>query len=205
MKNWCIFAVALLAVISAGCVTHAKPNTPPTPATPVAAGDAAKNAPPSEPLSSPQTTIEQWPAQPLDPDALLMEPQPPSPAPTTAPPIPAANAHRTLPPPQQAPKPETQPVVPEATPPARPPLQEALTDARRNALLESAHNRQREVHAWLERPQVKQLGGQARRKRDAIQSLLKLSEEAEKRGDFEAADKLADRALVSVQELQGGR
>ncbi|HUA60705.1 MAG TPA: hypothetical protein VML19_18215 [Verrucomicrobiae bacterium] len=202
MKYWGLVAVTLLAVVAAGCVSHAKPAPPPPPV-PVSAGDAAKSVPPSEPLSIPQTRIEPWPAQTLDLDALELEPQTVSPAPSTAPPAASPNAHRTIAPPV-APKPETPPPTVEPLP-ARPPIQEQLPEGTRNDLLEKAHNKQKAVRTWLDSTKSQRLAGEAKRKRDNIQRLLNASEEAERRADFTAAEQLADRAELFVREFQGGR
>jgi hypothetical protein len=200
MRYCGLAAVVILAVIAAGCVSHAKP-APVLPSVPSSAGDAAKTVPAPEPLSAPQTQIEPWPAQPLDPEALVLEQQPASPAPAPAPPSPPPSAHRTFTPP--APKPETPPAAADAAPQSRPMIQEQLPDARRT--LESAHSKQRAIQTWLDSNPPQRLTGEAKRKRDSIQSLLKASKDAEGRSDLTAAEQLADRAELVIREFQGGR
>jgi hypothetical protein len=148
----------------------------------------------------PQTRVQLPPPQALNPEALALAPPPQTP-PASPPAPPAAPVIRRAPP--ATPKPEPPP--PAAAEPARPSIQEVLPEGRRNQLLESAAASRQRIRTWLDSTKAQRLAGQAKLTRDRIQSFLKASTEAERRGDMREAVQLAERAEILIRELQGGR
>jgi len=201
MKEWVLASVAILAMAMAGCISHAKPAAA-TPAVPVGAGSVAVAAPAAESLSTPQTQVVLPPEQPFNPDSLVVEKATPAP-PAPAPPAPAPAAHRSIVA-AAPPKPDTPPETVEA-PPARPPVEEVVPDAQRDELRGRANTTRKTVREWLDSHSTQHLNAQGKRTRANIESLLQRSEEAERRGDLQAAAQLADRAELLMKELPGGR
>ena len=192
-------AAALLALAMAGCAQHAKPNAAVPPA-PVAAATAVPAA--TEPLSVPQTRVQLPPPQLLNPDALALEPQPQTPPPAAVAPPPASPPTRRTPAASSQPKPDTQPASAE---PARPSIQEVLPESTRNQLKVDAANSRQRIRAWLDSTKADRLVGQAKLTRDRIQSFLKASSDAERRGDVREALQLAARAEILIREMQSGQ
>jgi hypothetical protein len=120
----------------------------------------------------------------VDPDALVAVPPPAAPAATT--PAPARPAQR-------------QPAA------ARPPIQEIVPAAEQKRLQESAQARKREIRPKLNQAQARGLSTDERNLVSRIQSFLKLSDEAEARGDMRQADALAERAQILSRELPSGK
>ena len=199
MKLCAPIAAALLALATAGCFLSSKPKAA-LPAVPVPT-PSAPVAPPPEPLSVPQTRVQLPPPQPLNPEALAPAPQ--TPPPTPAPVFPAAPPTRRAPAaPIAPPKPDPPPAASE---PARPSIQEVLPEGTRNQYQESVAASRKRIRAWLDSTTAKGLAGQAKLTRDRIQSFLKASGDAERRGDMREAVQLAERAEILIKELQGGR
>jgi hypothetical protein len=188
-------AAALLAIATAGCVRHAQPQAA-VPAVPVAVPVAV----PPEPLSAPQTRVQLPPPQALNPEALVLAPAPQTPPPAAPPAQPAAPAVRRAPAPP--PKPDPPPAAPE---PARPSIREVLPEAQRSQLQVDAANSRQRIRAWLDSTRSEPIAGQAKLTRDRIQSFLKASSDAERRGDLREAVQLAERAEILIREMQGGR
>jgi hypothetical protein len=200
MKLCALVAAALLAIAIAGCAKHGKSQTAaavvPVPAAPAVAT-------PPEPLSVPQTHVQLPPPQPLNPEALVV-PLPQAPAPAVSPAQPAAPAVRRSPAVSGAPlKPDPAPAV--VAEPARPSIQEVLPEAQRSKLRDDAAASRKRIRGWLDSTMAQTLTGQAKLTRDRIQSFLKASDDAERRGDLREAVQLAQRAEILIRELQGGR
>jgi hypothetical protein len=204
MKLRALIAAGLLA-ISTGCVFHKKPQAA-TPPAPTPAATPAK--PPADPLSIPQTHVQLPPPQPLDPQALVVAapPQTPLAAPATVQTAPAPSRRASSASNSQA-RPETPPpVTADPAPlPARASIQEVMPDSQRSQLQEQWTASRKRIRAWLDSAAAQHLNGQDKLKRDRIQSFLKASDDAERRGDMREAVQLADLAEVLIRELQGGR
>ena len=71
--------------------------------------------------------------------------------------------------------------------------------------METAAASRNRIRAWLDSTKAQRLTGQAKLTRDRIQSFLKASCDAERRGDMREAVQLAERAEVLIRELQGGQ
>jgi hypothetical protein len=198
------------ALFLAGCLLRGKPQrvvaTPPPPA-PVA---KTEPAPPPQPLSVPQTTAELPPPQPVSPEAVAAAELPggnatPSPAPARSG---GARHVTTGPPPIPALK--TEPAAP-ATPPAAPPaeaskpIQEIVPVEEQKRLQEAADARKRETRQALEQISGRRLSHQDAVTKRTIESYLRLSDQAEAKGDMRQASEIAERAWVLAKELQGVR
>jgi len=199
MKLCALIAAALLATALTGCVLQRKPAA----AAAVPAPPVAAVAPPPEPLSVPQTRVKLPPAQPIDPAALMQAP-PPQPPPTAPPVQPATPPARRAPASAATPPPKPDP-PPATTEPARQSIQEVLPEATRNQLQEDAAASRKRIRAWLDSTTTLYLTGQPKLTRDRIQSFLKASDDADRRGDMREAAQLAERAEILIRELQGGR
>ena len=196
---------ASMAIGLAGCVLRGKQQSakaapPPKPALAPAA------APTPEPLSIPQTRVELPPPQPVSPGALPAATAPAEGPPEAPPgsPRPARAPSRVLVP---QPKPET---APPAAPPApaepeRPQIQEILPASEQKRLQESADARKMEVELRIEQVKHRRMTSREKTIVSSIESFLKLSNQAEARGDMRQADELALRALVLARELQRGQ
>jgi len=200
MKLCAPIAAALLALGTAGCSLHSKPAVVPPPAP---APAAAAVAPPPEPLSAPQTRVKLPPAQPLDPEALALAPPRQAPPQAAVPVSPAVPPARRAPAAASAPPRSDPPAA--AAEPARPSIQEVLPEGERNQYRESVAAGWKRIRTWLDSASAKGLSGQAKLTRDRIQSFLKASGDAERRGDMREAAQLAERAEILIRELQGGR
>jgi len=211
-----IFAAAILAGVAismTGCwggdkQASAKAVAPP----PVPAVKPVARAPP-QPLSTPQTDVQLPPAQPVDPQALAVAPVPEEPAGTsTAPRAP----RRTVGPPaivQQRPEPAAQPATtapaaattaPPATEETRPPIGEIVPPNEMKRLQDSADGRKREIKQLLDQARGRGLTRHEQSVISRIESFVKLSDQAEAKGDMREADALAERALVLAKDLTGG-
>jgi hypothetical protein len=199
MKLCALIAAALLAMAMPGCAPRGTSKNA-VPAVPVPAVAAA---PPPEPLSVPQTHVQLPPPQPLNPEALVTPP-PPVPPPAAAPIQPAAPAARRNPV-ASSPPPKPDPTPAAAAEPAPPSIQEVLPEGQRTQLQKDAAESRKRVRAWLDSTAARRLTGQAKLTRDRIQSFLKASDDAERRGDMREAVQLAGRAEILIRELQGGR
>jgi hypothetical protein len=201
MKLCALIASAILAITMTGCALGGKPKTA-VPAVPVPA--AAAVASPAEPLSVPQTHVQLPPPQPLNPEALVAPP-PQAPPAVVSPVQPAAPATRRVPAASSAPPPPDPAPAVVVAEPARPSIQEVLPEGERSKLQNDAAASRKKVRAWLESTSARRLSGQSKLTRDRIQSFLKASDDAERRGDFREAVQLAERAEILMRELQGGR
>ena len=179
-----------------------KPQTVKAAPPPPAPAAAPAPTPPAEPLSIPQTDVHLAPPQPVTAEAAATAGLPEEPAGTPAPP-------RTVVRPRQpaAPKPETQ-APPAATTPAppaepeRPPIQEVTPAAEQKRLQDETASRTREVRQLIDPLDRRRLNRQQRGVLDRVQSFLKQSDEAERRGDMRQASELVQRALVLARELK---
>lgn len=206
-----ILAVALALSLS-GCVLRGKPQTAgvaPAPPRPVS---IPTPAPPPEALSVPQTQVELPPPQPLSVDAIAST-QPLETAPIT--PIPRNNkpqrpgsgrpaaAQRTetvAPPATSAPPAQVQPTEPE-----RPPIQEIVPPAELNRLQAEAVKSKQEISQRLEQIRRRRLNRQDQDTRERVQSFVRQSDEAQRKGDMRLAYELASRGLVLAKTLVDGR
>lgn len=200
MKPAKAILVASMAISLAGCMLRGSPKKVyAAPATPKPA--VAAPAPPPPALSIPQTQAELPPPQPLSAEALATTlPPEEGPAPATpAAPKPvrrASQAPRVDPPTQQA----TVPVPPPE--PERPPVQELVSADEQKQLLADAQRDRQDARHRLEQAAARHLNRQQQGWKKNIESLLTLSEDAEKRGDLRQARELAGRASVLAKELQ---
>ena len=193
------FGILALSVVLAlsGCAARAK--------TPVASTAAAKPAAPAPPpapvaLSTPQTQVELPIPQPIDPAALLTEPQP---SPPPDPPV----ASRPSPPRRAAaPRPETTP-PPNAAPaePPRQPFQEIVSPADTKRFQDSAQSRKREVARILDALKSRRLNKAQQNVVANIRSFVELSDESEKRNEMRMADVLAEKAQILARNLENGK
>jgi hypothetical protein len=89
-------------------------------------------------------------------------------------------------------------------PPAeeRHPILEVLPAAELKRLQEEAQARRREVRQVVEPLDRARLSRQQRGILDRVETFLKQSDEAERRGDMRQASELAQRALVLARELK---
>jgi len=99
---------------------------------------------------------------------------------------------------------EPAPTPPAATEEARPPIQEVLSAEERKRLQDSAAERKREIRRLVEMARRHPLSTQAGTI-TRIEGLVKLSDDAEAKGDMREADALAERALVLAKDLESGR
>lgn len=205
--------VAAMMLSMAGCVVGAKPKpVAATPAVPQPEPVPAAPPPPVEPLSIPQTQVQLPPPQPLSDEALksMEAPEPntgtvPAATPIRTPRVkqPAATPQRTETPAQPPAAPPTAPPTPvTAVEPPRGPVTEGLDPAETARLRDLAQLHKREIRQWLTQARGKHLN------KDTVsrmQSFLKSSDDAEKKGDMREANALADRALILLRELQGAQ
>jgi hypothetical protein len=160
-----------------------------------------------ESLSIPQTQVELPPEQPLDPAALAGAQNPEAAAPPQAA---AGTPSRTRrapgPPPIAAPKPaeNAAPAGPAAVEP-RPPIQEIVPAGELKQLQEVAGARKREVRQLLDRLHGRHLNRHEQGIRANVESFVRLSDEAEAKGDIRQASALAERAWILAKDLESGR
>jgi hypothetical protein len=199
MRSAVFTLVLALAVSLAGCFLQGKQPVAQT--TPAAPAPAAKAASPPQTLSVPQTQVEIPPPQPVS-EAALAAGQIPQDEPE--PPAPQRPPRRSVGPPVISP-PHTEPAAPPAaTEEPRPPIQEVLSADERRRLQESATERKHEIRRLLDlaRRHSKSPETSAITR---IEGLVKLSDDAEAKGDMREADALAERALVLAKDLESGR
>lgn len=196
--------VLALSVCLPSCVLK-KPQTvnaaPPPPAPAVAAP-----APPPQPLSIPQTEVHLPPPQPVSPEAAATA-QPPeestgNPQLSNRPGRPRPSTGTTSTRSPETPAPVVGPVGPAAPPPEHPLIQEVTPAAEQKRLQDEAAARKREVRQLIDPIDRRRLGRQQRGLFDRIQSFLKQSDDAERRGEMRQASELAQRALVLARELK---
>lgn len=202
MRSGLVIAALTGLLCLSGCVLRSKPQTvraaPPAPQ-PAAVETAA--AKPEPTLSIPQTQVELPPPQPLNPEALEVSP----------PVEPTVNAPATMrrpagPPPITVPKPVEAAAQPAAPPEAeRAPVREIVPAEDLKRLQESADARKREVRQMLAQTRARRVNGREQGVIDTVESFLKLSDQAETRGDMRQASALAERAWVLAKDLRGGR
>jgi len=193
--------VLTLAVLLAGCVLQGK--KPAAPATPAAPAPVAKSAAPPNPLSIPQTQVELPPPQPVSDAALAAgdvsqeAPEPPAaPRPVRrSPGLPANSPAR----------PETSAPPAAAEEPAREPIQQVLSADESKRLQDSAAEHKREIRHLVEQARSRRLNSHELSVLTRIEGLVKLSDDAEAKGDMREADALAERALVLAKDLDSAR
>ena len=187
-----------LAASLTGCVLQGK--KPAAQATPAAPAPAAKSAVPPGPLSIPQTQVEIPTPQPVSDEALAAGQTPPDAPEPAAPPRPVKH---TVPPPAANPRPEAPPAVAEE--PARAPIQEVLSAAERKQLQDSTAERKHEIRRLVDLARSRRLNSHELSVVARIEGLVKLSGDAEAKGDLREADGLAQRALVLARDLDSER
>lgn len=201
--------IVIPALFLAGCLLRGKPQ--PVVATPPPPQPVAKTepAPPPQNLSVPQTQVELPPPQPVSPEAtaaaqLSGGSSGPSPSPARNP---GTRRVTTGPPPIPTPKPEVSTIPPVAPPPAEPskPIQEIVPPEEQKRLQEAADAKKRDTRQALEQIGRRQLNRQDAATKRAIESYLRLSDQAEANGDMRQASEIAERAWVLAKELQGAR
>jgi hypothetical protein len=209
-----ILAVAMALSLS-GCVLPGKPKTvsaAPVPPKPVSLPPSAA---PSEPLSVPQTQVELPPAQPLSQDAIAST-QPLEEVPST--PVPhnnkpqrpgssrtAASQRTETAAPSAPPAASSPPVQPQSTEPERPPIQEIVPPAELNRLQAEAVKSKQEIAQRLEQFRKRRLSPKESELKEQVQSFVKLSDQAQKKGDMRQAYALAVRGLELAKQLVDGR
>lgn len=205
-----ILAVAM-ALSLTGCVLRGKPRT--ASALPVLPKPVSlpTPAPPSGPLSVPQTRVELPPPQPLSADAVAST-QPPEETPIT--PVPRNPKLPRPRPPASAPRTETvAPTTPATSTPAaqpqpaeeRAPIQEIVPAAELNRLQAEAVKSKQEILQRLEQLRKHRLTRQEQDLKEQVLSFVKLSDQAQRKGDMRKAYDLAVRGLVLAKELFDGR
>jgi len=202
MRSVAFISVLALAVLLAGCFLQGKQPVaqaaPPPPAAP-----AAKSTAPSQPLSLPQTEVELPPPQPIPDGALTAAETPQEPPEPATPPRPPKRA----PGPATAPpaRPETAAPPAATEEPARAPIQEVLPADESKRLQDSAAEHKREIRRLVELARGRRLNSHEVSVVTRIEGLVKLSDDAEAKGDMREADALAERALVLAKDLDGAR
>ena len=192
--------VLALAVLLAGCFLQGK--QPATQATPAAPVPAAKSTAPSQPLSVPQTQVEIPPPQPVS-DAALAAGEIPQDVPEPA--APPHPVRRSAGPPAVVPA-HPEPAAPTTIEePARAPIQEVLSADESKRLQESAAQCKREIRRLVEQARLRRLNGHELSAVARIEGMVKLSDDAEAKGDMLEADTLAERALVLAKDLGSER
>jgi len=193
--------VLALAVLLAGCFLQGK--QPVAQNTPAAPTPAVKSAAPPQPLSVPQTQVEIPPPQPVS-DAALAAGEIPQDAPEPA--APPRPVRRSVGPPAINPARSEAPAPPAATEePARAPIQEVLSADESKHLHESAAQCKREIRHLVEQARLRRLNGHELSAVARIEGMVKLSDDAEAKGDMREADTLAQRALVLAKDLDSER
>lgn len=216
MKSLATVLAAITSLSLVGCLERGKSRTVVTPPPPKPAVTAKTQSPvpekAPEPLSAPQTRVQLPSPQPLNPAALVANPEP-APAPQPA----RARTHRIM---RTGPAVAAAPPAPGTTPPAadtsqapasappvveeRPRLQPILPPEEVRRIQDTIAGRAREIHERLSQvrarpasPEESMVG--------RIRSLLGLSDEAAKRGDMTQADALSEKALVLARGLEVAR
>jgi hypothetical protein len=198
-----LWLTVVMSCVLAGCAQKRKPVTAAAPPPPKPQPIVVPPAP-REPLSVPQTQVHLPPPQPLNPAALPPNPPPPETAET---PEPQRGSRRPAPTPAK-PEPAPEPPAPIAvTPPEpeRPRIQEIVPAPEQKRLLDSAENHRRVTRQRLEGLQEHQLNSGQKNLVSRIQSFMKLSDDAQARGDLRQAEALAERAELLSRELPGAK
>ena len=102
-------------------------------------------------------------------------------------------------------EPAAQPPVGPATPaepPERPPVQELLSPDEQKQLLAATQRDRQEAQRLLDRAGARRLNRPQQQLKGSAEQYLKLSQDAEGRGDLRQARELAARAAVLAKELQ---
>jgi len=200
MRSVALTSILALTVLLAGCFLHGKQpvaqSTPPPPA------PAPRSGGQSQPLSVPQTQVELPPPQPVPEAALAAGETQQDAAEPATPPRPAKHAQG---PPAISPAHPETPAAPAAEEPARAPIQEVLSADESKRLQESAAERKREIRRLVELARSRHLNAHDASVVTRIEGLVKLSDDAEAKGDMREADALAERALVLAKDLDGER
>jgi hypothetical protein len=200
MRSVELTLVLALAVLLAGCFLQGKQPVAQT--TPAAPAPPTKTAAAPQALSVPQTQVEIPPPQPVS-EAALAAGQPPQDEPEPA--APQRPPRRSVGPPAiNTARPEP-PAPPAATEEPRPPIQEVLSVEERKRLQDSAAERKREIRRLVELARRHPLSSHEAGAVTRIEGLVKLSDDAEAKGDVREADALAERALVLAKDLESGR
>jgi hypothetical protein len=192
-----------MAIPLAGCLLRGKPPTtaPVAPVKPVSNPAVTPPAKPPE-LSIVQTEAQLPAPQPI-PEEALATTLPPEEGPP-APPAPVVKPPTRRLPVRNAPPPAVEtPVAPPPGPvdPGRPTVQDVPAE-QQTRLREEAKATRHESQQILGRVQSRRLTRDQRESISYIQGFLKLSEDAERRGDPAQAKQLADKALVLAKELR---
>jgi hypothetical protein len=193
MKRAQLVAVIGTVLWVCGCPAGSKKPAAQVPAAPAPAAPQ----PASGPLSVTQTQVALPPAQVVPPEAYETAPTPTVVVEPSAPPRtparrqPAATRTETPAPAPAAAQPE----------PTRAPVQEIVPADVQKRLQESAQNARREIKRIVDQANARHPARQQKTIIDRIESFVRLSDEAEGRGDMRQASELADRALVLAREL----
>jgi hypothetical protein len=213
MRRTGILLIGATVISLAGCVLNGKKSTASavTPPAPPAVSSSAP--PPRRSLSTPQTQVQLPPAQPVNPEALAAAPQPedqveapanPRPPRRVGPsaiPAPPRNTEAAQTAPQPAAAPAAAPPVEET----RPPIGEIVPPSETRKLQDSADAHKREIKQLLDQARAKGLTKRQQTVVEHIESFVKMSDQAQGKGDMRNADALAERALVLAKDLQGAR
>ena len=89
--------------------------------------------------------------------------------------------------------------------PERPLIQEILPPAELSRLQKDATQKRQETTYRLQQLRRRRLGKQEQDQVEQIQSFLRLSDEAQKKGDMRKASELAEKALVLAKALSENR
>jgi hypothetical protein len=201
--------IVSLSLAVAACKMQLRPaKTPPAPQAATAKAEPQQTAPPSEPLSIPQTQVRLPRPQPIDPEALatppIILPEPPTPRPTNRSgkrQNPAATSPLPIKPEQAEPV-EPPPANAEAL---RPRVEPVLPPDERRQLIEDVSSRLKQVDQMLGRLNSRRLSEAEKNSVARIHSFEALSRQALERGEAQQASALADRALLLAQELDRAR
>ncbi len=193
--------VLALAVLLAGCLLQGKKPVAQTAPAPPAPTAKATSAP--QQLSVPQTQVEIPPPQPVSEKALAAGQAPPDEQEPAAPQ--RTVRHNVGPPPITPARPEPVPPPAATEEPARAPIQEVLPADERKRLQDSAAESKREIRRLVELMRGRHLSDHDKSVVVRIEGMVKLSDDAEAKGDMREADALAERALVLAKDLEGER
>jgi hypothetical protein len=91
------------------------------------------------------------------------------------------------------------------TEPERPPIQEIVPPAELNRLQAEAVKSKQEISQRLEQIRRRRLNRQDQDTRERVQSFVRQSDEAQRKGDMRLAYELASRGLVLAKTLVDGR
>lgn len=203
--------IGLLALMLSACelkMPRAKTPSPPQPAS--ANAEPPPESTPAEPLSIPQTQVRLPNPQPIDPDALATPPVNVPAEPSKTRQANHAGGKRQGPQPASASpaKPEAAETTadpPPATESQRPPIGPVLSDEERRRMTEEISSLLQDVDKMLGRIAALHLSEAEKSSVDRIRSFHKLSHDALERGEIQAANALAERAVLLAQEVLRGR